>query len=295
MKTISAKSIVQKTNTEGWFGCDYNMNLYKGCCHGCIYCDSRSSCYGITRFDQVCKKENALRLVEENLRSKRKKGVVATGAMSDPYNPFEKEEKLTRGALKLLDTYGFGAAVATKGDLIVRDIDIFREIKKHSPVICKITITAAQDEVSRKIEPNAPLSSQRFSAVRQLSENGIFCGILLMPVLPFVTDSEENILRLVKLAAENGAKFIYPAFGMTMRSGQREWFLSCLAKNFSREYREKYERYYGDRYYCASLNAKRLSYLFRRECDRNGILYRMDDIIRAYRKGYGEEQLSFWK
>ena len=295
MKTIPAKSIVQKTNMEGWFGCDYNMNLYKGCCHGCIYCDSRSSCYGMIRFDEVCKKENALGLIEENLRSKRKKGVVATGSMSDPYNPFEEKEELTKGALKLLDTYGFGVAVATKGDLIVRDIDIFREIKKHSPVICKMTITAAQDEISRKIEPNAPLSSKRFSAVRQLSESGIFCGILLMPILPFLTDSEENILRIVKLAAENGAKFIYPTFGVTMRNGQREWFLSCLEKFFSREQREKFERYYGDRYYCASPNAKRLSYLFRRECERSGILYRMDDIIRTYRKGYGEEQLSFLK
>ena len=114
MKTIPAKSIVQKTNMEGWFGCDYNMNLYKGCCHGCIYCDSRSSCYGMIRFDEVCKKENALGLIEENLRSKRKKGVVATGSMSDPYNPFEEKEELTKGALKLLDTYGFGVAVATK-------------------------------------------------------------------------------------------------------------------------------------------------------------------------------------
>lgn len=293
MKTVPAKAIVQRTNTAGWFGCDYNMNIYKGCCHGCIYCDSRSSCYGIERFDEVCKKENALRLIEENLRSKRKKGVVATGSMSDPYNPFEKEEKLTRGALKLLDTYEFGAAVATKGDLIARDIDLFQQIRKHSPVICKITITTARDDVSRKIEPNAPLSSKRFSALRQLSENGIFCGILLMPVLPFITDSEENILRIVQLAAANGASFIYPAFGVTMRERQREWYLNCLTKYFSRELSGKFEQYADDRYYCPSPNAKRLSSLFRRKCERKGLLYRMDDIICAYRKGYGEEQLSF--
>ena len=294
MESVPAKSIVMRTNMGGWFGCDYNMNIYKGCCHGCIYCDSRSDCYGIEGFDTVRKKENALVLIEQNLKSKRKKGVVATGAMSDPYNPFEEKEQLTQEALKLLDAYEFGVAVATKGDLILRDISIFQQIASHSPVICKITITAAEDALAQKIEPYAPPSSKRFSVLRQLIEGGLFAGILLMPVLPFVTDTEENILSIVHQAAQCGAKFIYPAFGVTLRGRQRDWYLKCLGEAFSKEIAQRYDRFYGEQYYCPSPHARRLSQVFRTACNRAGILYRMEDIIQAYRRGYGERQLSFF-
>lgn len=147
---IPAKTIVTKTKSPEWFGMDYNMNIYKGCCHGCIYCDSRSECYHVENFDKVRAKENALQIIRDDLRRKVKKGVIGTGAMSDPYNPFEEKLCLTRHALELVDAYEFGIAIATKSPLITRDADILSGIKEHSPVLCKITITTADDELSKK-------------------------------------------------------------------------------------------------------------------------------------------------
>ena len=213
MDYIVAKSIISGyRESNNWFGINYNMNIYKGCNHGCIYCDSRSKCYGINNFESVRAKENSLEIIRRELKSKRKKGVVGTGAMSDPYNPFEKRLSLTRSALEIIDNTGFGVAIATKSDLIIRDIDILTRIKKHSPVLCKITITTAEDDLCRKIEPSVIVTSKRFDAVKKLSENGIYTGILLMPILPFINDTEENIINIIRLAKESGAKFIYPNF-----------------------------------------------------------------------------------
>ncbi len=294
MEYIPAKTIVTRTKNSSWFGTSFNMNLYKGCCHGCIYCDSRSACYGIDAFDQVRAKKDALRIVRDELRRKSTTGVVATGSMSDPYNPYEKELKLTRHALELLDAFGFGVAVATKSDLIVRDADIFCNIKEHSPVVCKITVTACDDSLSQKIEPHAPPSSKRFAAIAELAGRGIFSGVLLMPVLPFLEDTPENILGIVRMAHESGARFVYPAFGMTCRQNQREYYLKKLDELFPQEnLSQQYRRRYGNRYECPSPRARELWELFCAECRRTGILYQMGDIIRASRQGYGDGQLSF--
>jgi DNA repair photolyase len=156
---IDAKTIISEYRTENeWFGANYNMNIYKGCNHGCIYCDSRSECYQVENFDQVRAKTNALTLIERDLKSKTKKGVVGSGAMSDPYNPFEKELCLTRGALALLHRYGFGVCLFTKSDLILRDLDLLCEISRHSPVLTAITITTSDDALSKKLERNVSLS-----------------------------------------------------------------------------------------------------------------------------------------
>ena len=241
MEFIPAKAIISGySQNNSWFGNNYNMNIYKGCSHGCIYCDSRSDCYRVDNFDRVRAKENALALIERELKSKRKKGVVGTGAMSDPYNPFEKEYNLTRGALELINRFGFGVSIATKSNLIVRDIDILKEISKHSPVLVKITITAACDTLCKKIEPHAALSSQRFEVIRELSEEGIFTGILMMPILPFIEDTEDNISRIIDLAYQKGEKFIYNAFGMTLRQNQRDWYYTKLDELFPRIKREIY-------------------------------------------------------
>ncbi|MEI6578779.1 MAG: radical SAM protein, partial [Eubacteriales bacterium] len=150
MEFIPAKTIISGyAQGNVWFGSNYNMNIYKGCCHGCIYCDSRSECYRVENFDTVRAKENALATIERELKSKRKTGVIGTGAMSDPYNPFEKEHELTRGALALINRYRFGVAIATKSDLVARDIDILKEISKHSPVLIKLTVTAADDALCK--------------------------------------------------------------------------------------------------------------------------------------------------
>jgi DNA repair photolyase len=269
------------------------MNIYKGCCHGCIYCDSRSECYGIDNFDMVRAKKDSLTLIHKELRSKKKTGVIGTGAMSDPYNHFEKEYKLTRGALEIINTNGFGVSIITKSDLIIRDIDILKKIKNHSPVLVKITITTYDDELCKKIEPNVVTSSKRFAAIKELSNNDIFAGILLMPVLPFLEDNEENIQGIVKLAYENGAKFIYPAFGVTLRQNQRDWYYKKLDEKFP-GVKPKYINNFGNNYECYSPKAKLLWKLFQNECDKYGILYKMNDIIKAYKKGYESNQLSLF-
>lgn len=294
MEFISAKTIVSGySESNAWFGDNYTMNIYKGCCHGCIYCDSRSECYRIDNFNVVRAKENALALINKELKSKKRTGVIGTGAMSDPYNPFEREYKLTRGALELINTYGFGVSLITKSDLVIRDIDILKKIKSHSPVLVKITITTSSDELCKKIEPNVAVSSKRFSAIKELSENGIFVGILLMPVLPFLEDDEENIRSIVKQAYENGAKFIFPAFGVTLRQNQREWYYKKLDEKFP-GIKQKYIKQFGNNYECYSPKAKQLWKFFKEDCERYGIVYKMSDIIKAYKKGYEKDQLSLF-
>lgn len=295
MNFIPAKTIISGyAENNSWFGNNYNMNIYKGCSHGCIYCDSRSECYRVDNFDEVRAKENALVLIERELKSKRKKGVIGTGAMSDPYNPFEKEFKLTRGALELIDHFGFGISIASKSDLIIRDTDVFKKISRHSPVLIKITITAADDALCKKIEPKVAVSSDRFKAIKRLSEAGIFTGVLLMPILPFIEDTDENISRIIELAYESGAKFIYPAFGVTLRQNQRNWYYQKLDEIFP-AVKEKYIKNYGNAYECRSLKAKELWNLFQCKCDNFGILYKMDDIISAYKDKYKDPQLSLFE
>lgn len=293
MEFIPAKSIVTKSKNAYWFGSEYNMNIYKGCCHGCIYCDSRSECYRIDDFDTVRAKDNAVEIIEHELQRKKIKGVIATGAMSDPYNPFEKEYELTRRALKVVDQFQFGVAIDTKSDLIVRDIDLLTKIKRYSPVLVKITITTADDELAKKIEPNVCLSSERFFALRRLSEAGIYCGILLMPLLPFINDTEENIRQIVHLAKINGARFIFPAFGVTLRQNQRIYFYEKLNEKFP-GITEKYIERYNNTYSCQSPNAKTLSKIFVQLCKENGIIYKMEDIVKTSRDGYYENPPSFF-
>lgn len=295
MEYVPAKTIVTKTKGSEWFGIDYNMNIYRGCCHGCIYCDSRSDCYRIDHFDQVRAKEDALRIIRDDLRRKVKTGVVGTGAMSDPYNPFEKELLLTRHGLELVDAFGFGAAIATKGTMITRDMDILESIKEHSPVLLKITITTADDALARRIEPHAPSSTERFETLAALGDHGLFSGILLMPVLPFLEDSEENVLAIVRRAHEAGARFIYAAFGVTLRNNQREWYLDRLEEIFPGEgLSERYLKRYRNSYECRSPKAAKLWSIFSRECEKYGILYQMKDIIHSYKKDYQMSQLSLF-
>lgn len=295
MEYVPAKTIVTKTRGSDWFGIDYNMNIYRGCCHGCIYCDSRSDCYGIDHFDTVRAKEDALKIIRDELRRKVKTGVVGTGAMSDPYNPFEKELKLTRHALELIDAFGFGAAVATKSTLLERDMDVLLGIKEHSPVLCKITVTTTDDNLAKKIEPHVSLPSQRLGLIETLRKNGIFAGILTMPVLPFLEDNEDNIRSIVKAAHEAGANFIYPSFGVTLRNNQREWYFERLKEQFpEQDLAARYIKRYGNSYGCTSPNAKKLWTIFTKECERYGILYKMPDIIHSYKKNYMVTQLSLF-
>lgn len=293
--SIPAKTILQGNGLcpeqWNWFGMDYNMNLYKGCSHGCIYCDSRSRCYQVEDFDLVRTKQDELTTLELELKRKKRKGVVGIGAMSDTYNPLEKEKGITRGALRLLSQYGYGVGLDTKSDLILRDLPLLQEISKHYPSIVKVTITTADDQLCKIIEPNVVSSSRRFEVLQQLHEAGIFAGILLMPILPFINDTPENIKEIVYQAHLHHAKFIYPGFGVTLRDNQRAYYYNCLDTYFPGK-RELYERHYHNAYSCDSLQRTKLYQLFCEECQRYGILYRMKDIVSAYKRK-PLQQLSF--
>jgi DNA repair photolyase len=298
MKYIPAKTIISAyTASKPWFGTNYNMNIYRGCSHGCIYCDSRSNCYHIENFDEVCVKENALQIIRDELRRKTKKGVIGTGAMSDPYNPFEKDLELTRNALQFINVYQFGAAIATKSNLIARDIDVLCDIKKHSPVLVKMTVTTFDDKLCKKIEPHVCVSSKRFEAIKKLADKDIFAGVLLMPILPFINDTEENILNIVRQAHACGAKFVLAyGMGVTLRQNQREYFYNQLDTLFPGQHlKENYIETFGSSYECSSNQSRRLSYLFKAECSKLGLLYKMQDIISAYKSGYEERQLSLFE
>ena len=295
MEFVKAKTILIKVKDGSeWYGVDYNMNLYRGCSHGCIYCDSRSDCYHIENFDIVKGKENMLHILENELSKKRIKGVVGIGAMSDTYNPMEIKYQQTRGALQLISKYGFGVSIDTKSDLILRDIDLLKEIKSKNNVIIKFTITTPDDKLSKIIEPNVCVSSKRLEAIKILNDNGIFTGIMMNPVLPFITDKEEDIKKLVELASRSGAKFIHTYMGMTLRENQRAYYFDKLDEKFSCV-KEKYINKYGDKYNCLVPNYKQLYKVFTDECDRYGILYKMNDIIRTYKKdSTNDEQISLF-
>lgn len=295
MDTVPAKSILIRNKSTAWFGCTYNMNLYRGCCHGCLYCDSRSDCYQVTDFDRVRAKENALVLLRGELARKTRTDMVATGAMSDPYNPFEKTERLTRHALELLAAYGFGVGIATKSTLIVRDIDVLQEVAATAPVVCKVTVTTTDDALAQKLEPHAPFSSARFAAIEKLAGAGLFTGVLLMPVMPFLEDSEENIRALVARTADCGGRFIFGSMGVTLRNGQREYLYAKLEEAFPGEgFAKRYAARYGQRYHAASPRARALWQVFTQSCRERGLLYEMPDIVAAYKLGYGSSQLSLF-
>ncbi len=252
IRNIQAKTILSsfKAGADTWFGLRYNLNLYRGCQHGCIYCDSRSLCYRIKNFSDIEVKENALQLLEKEIRSKREKGTIGFGSMNDPYMPLEKEKKLTRGALEIIARNRFPVHIITKSDLITRDMDLLTRISSVYAAV-SVTITTPDDGISKVIEPGAPVSSDRFRAISELSKAGIYCGVTFMPVLPWITDKPEYIRKMVYWAKEAGAKYIIAIMGLTLRDGQREFFYSHLDHHFP-GLKTKYEQTYGRQY---SVNA----------------------------------------
>jgi DNA repair photolyase len=230
--SIKAKSILSTVRQpDDWFGLKYNMNLYRGCQHQCIYCDSRSDCYQIADFSDILIKENAIELLASELAAKRVKGTIGTGSMNDPYMPIEKNQKLTRRALELISKFNFPIHVITKSDLVLRDLDLLQKISRRYAAV-SFSIIATDDHIGKRLEPGASLVSDRFRAIRELSRAGIYCGITLMPVLPLLLDNPENIRRLVEQATAAGAKYILAWFGLSMRNGQREYFYRKLDLHF---------------------------------------------------------------
>ncbi|MBE5809621.1 MAG: radical SAM protein [Clostridiales bacterium] len=281
METLRAKHLLTavRGSIDDFFYADWNMNIYRGCSHGCIYCDSRSACYQIDHFDTVRPKENALELLAHELRSKRSTGVITMGSMSDPYNPLEKKLCLTRGALALIRRYQFGAAFTTKSALCARDADLLAEISRHAPVCARLTITCADDELCRKIEPQVSVSSERFAAMRTLAQHGVYTGTWLNPLLPHITDTEDNIRRIVRMTADAGGRFVVCFFGMTLRTGNREYYFDALERDFP-GVRERYLHEYGNAYELTSHNAERLYAAFCDECAKRGVYWKFADVNR---------------
>lgn len=281
MEPLTAKHLLTPVHgsMSDFFYADWNMNLYRGCSHGCIYCDSRSVCYQIDHFDIVRPKENALVLLQQELSGKRKAGVITMGSMSDAYNPMEKELHLTRQALELIRKHRFGAAFTTKSALCVRDASLLADISQNAPVCARMTVTCADDTLCKKIEPRVSVTSERFAAIRTLAEHGVFSGVWLNPLLPLLTDTEENIRQIVRMTADNGGRFVVCFFGMTLRTGNREYYFQALEREFP-GVRDKYLRTYGNAYELTVPSANRLYDAFQKECSKNHLLWRFEDINR---------------
>ncbi len=274
------------------------MNLYRGCSHGCIYCDSRSKCYQMNHdFEDIEVKENALELLEAALRRKRKRCMIGTGAMTDPYLPLEKNLGYTRKALLLIEKYGFGVALQTKSDLVLRDLDILRQINEKTKAVVQMTLTTADEKLCRIIEPNVSTTNERFETLKALRDAGIPTVVWLCPVLPFINDTEENIRTILGMCVEAGVRGVLCfGMGLTLREGNREYFYRQLDIHFPR-LKERYIREYGNNYMVDSPRSTELMRLFHRICEENGILHSNDQIfeyLRKFEEKNATEQLCLW-
>ncbi len=275
IREIQARTLLSShAHPDPWFGLRYTFNIYRGCQHGCIYCDSRSLCYGIEDFDEILVKVNALERLADELPRKRIKGLVGTGSMSDPYGPVEADLRLTRGALEIVARHGFPLHLITKSDLVVRDADLLARIAADTACYVSFTITTTDDALAEIVEPRAPSPARRLAAIRALSAAGVTTGVTLMPVLPYLEDTEENVRDVVIGAAEAGATYVIPAFSMTMRDRQRDYYYAALDRHWP-GLSERYRRRYGERYDCPSDRAPRLQQLFAELVARYGLATRV--------------------
>lgn len=257
------------------------MNIYRGCSHGCIYCDSRSKCYGFTHdFEDIEIKQNAPELLEHALRSKRKKCMIGTGAMCDPYLHIEEHLGLTRRCLEIIDKYEFGVAIQTKSTRILRDIELLDSINKKAKTVVQMTLTTADESLCKIIEPNVSGTRERFEALLEFKKAGIPTMVWLSPILPFINDTEENINGILDYCIEAGVKGIVMFdMGVTLREGDREYFYQALDKHFP-GLKAKYIKTYGNAYEIGSPNRKKLLELFFARCIENGIMYKVDDCFK---------------
>lgn len=281
MHIVQAKSILSANN---------GMNIYRGCSHGCIYCDARSDCYQMNHaFEDIEVKINAPQLLEAALKSKRRLCMIGTGAMSDPYCTPERELKLTRQCLELIAKYGFGAAVLTKSDLVMRDIDLLEEINTSAKAVVQMTLTTADESLCRIVEPNVCSTARRAEVLMEMKKRGIPTVMWLTPILPFINDTESNIRKLVQIGAEAGVRGIITfGIGMTLRSGDREYFYAALDKHFP-GVKQRYIRTFGERYEIPSPNGEKLWAAFINECERYNIEFRQERIFQ-YMSEFPEPQ-----
>ncbi len=267
MHFVDAKGILIRT------GGHCGMNIYRGCSHGCIYCDSRSKCYHFTHaFEDIEVKQNAPELLEAALKSKRRKCMIGTGAMSDPYMHCEEELELTRKCLEIILEYGFGVAIQTKSDRILRDIDVLEEINKKTKCVVQITLTTYDDNLCKIVEPNVCSTKRRIEVLREMQLRGIPTVVWLCPILPFINDTEDNVKGILKECVRVGVKGIINfGMGLTLREGDREYYYAALDRHFP-GMKDKYIEKYGNAYEIPSPNSRRLMQIFKSICADNGIL-----------------------
>lgn len=285
-------------NAKGILSPRGGMNLYRGCSHGCIYCDSRSKCYRIEHeFEDIEVKGNALELLEDALKRKRSKCMLSTGAMTDPYIPLEKELGNTRKALELAYKYGFGFTLITKSGLVLRDLELLKAINEKTKCVVQMTLTTYDEELCRKIEPKVSTTRERFEVLLKLKEAGIPTVVWMTPILPFINDTEENVRGILDYCVKAKVKgVICFGIGMTLREGNREYFYKQLDRLFP-GLKEKYIQWYGERYEIDSPENGRLMELFHRICKENGIMHDNDGIfgyLNEFEEKGGGEQLSLF-
>lgn len=272
------------------------INLYRGCTHGCIYCDSRSDVYQMNhRFEDIEIKRNAIQILEQELRRKRKPCMIGTGAMSDPYLHIEDDLNLTRQSLELIDKYGFGLAIQTKSTKILRDLDLLNSINQHSKCVVQMTLTTFDDDLCRILEPNVSTTKERIHVLNVLRDNNIPTVVWLCPILPFINDTEENLLNILNACIQANVKgIICFGFGVTLRNGNREYFYKHLDRHFP-GMKKKYIQTFGNSYVCNSPNQERLMQIFTDVCTANNILHKPDNVF-SYLRQYESKtvQLSLF-
>ena len=288
MHFVDAKGILHTKN--GFSG----MNIYRGCTHGCIYCDGRSLCYQFThKFEDVEIKKNAPELLEQALKSKRTKCMIGTGYMSDSYNHYEPELRLTRKCLEVICKYGFGVAIQTKSDRILDDIDLLDAINKKAKCVVQMTLTTYDDELCSKVEPNVCNTQRRIEVLEEMHKRGIPTIVWLTPILPFINDTEGNIRSIVNECVRVGVKgIICPDMGVTLRDGDREYFYAALDKHFP-GLKDRYIHTYGNSYNLPSPDSKKLMRIFRKICTENGIIWDTDECFN-YMNDLPDKQISIF-
>lgn len=272
------------------------INIYRGCTHGCIYCDSRSKCYQMNHaFEDIEIKRNAPLILEDQLRRKRKKSMISTGAMSDPYIHLEEELQITRQCISMIEKYGFGLTILTKSSRILRDLDLLKSINQKTKCVVQMTLTTYDEDLCRKIEPNVSTTLERVNVLNIMRDEGIPTVVWLGPILPCINDTEDNLRGILDYCVKANVRgIICFGFGVTMRQGNREHFYKQIDKLFP-GIKKEYIRAFGNSYVCNSPNHNRLMSIFRAVCEKHHILCKPDDVF-SYLKQFEEkeQQLSLF-
>ena len=289
MHTVQARGILSAEKC---------MNVYRGCTHGCIYCDSRSVCYGMDHpFEDVAVKENAPELLDRALRGKKRRCMIHTGAMCDPYLPLEAQCRLTRRCSEIIARRGFGLSIQTKSDGILEDLDLLQRIARQSKCVAQMTLTTCDEKLCKILEPGVCGTRRRARALKQMTGAGIETVAWISPILPFLNDTEENLRGLLELCFDAGVKGILCwNMGVTLREGSREYFYQALDRHFPGLKRE-YARQYGLAYECVSPQSPRLMEIFHSECEKRGVMHHVDEIFRYLHEfpAAGEQLSFFWR